>query len=106
MTIRYRVTVLPGGRIRIQDPRLPDGAEADVLITVVKSNEDLRTTPMNEPTSDGVMLRAFREHLTVEEEGILRIYNSALAVGAKVEVIILLEPSPNEDASGPSPARD
>jgi hypothetical protein len=34
MTIRQRVTVLPGGTIEVHDPQLPDGAEAEVLITV------------------------------------------------------------------------
>lgn len=34
MTIRQRVTIQPGGSIEIHDPQLPDGAEAEVLITV------------------------------------------------------------------------
>jgi len=34
MTIRQRVKVLPGGTIEIHDPELPDGAEAEVLVTV------------------------------------------------------------------------
>ena len=33
MTIRQRVKILPGGTIEIHDPQLPDGAEAEVLIT-------------------------------------------------------------------------
>jgi len=40
MTIRQRVTILPGGTIEIHDPQLPDGAEAEVLITVERSEED------------------------------------------------------------------
>lgn len=34
MTIRQRVKILPGGTIEIHDPQLPDGAEAEVQITV------------------------------------------------------------------------
>jgi len=34
MTIRQRVKVLPGGTIEIHDPELPEGAEAEVVITL------------------------------------------------------------------------
>lgn len=37
MTIRKRVTVEPGGVIGVRDPVLPDGAEAEVVITVAES---------------------------------------------------------------------
>jgi|1185.fasta_scaffold16595_2 hypothetical protein len=40
MTIRHRVTVQPGGSIEIHDPQLPDGAEAEVLITVEGQEEE------------------------------------------------------------------
>jgi hypothetical protein len=39
MTIRHRATVQPGGTIEIHDPQLPDGAEAEVLITVEGQEE-------------------------------------------------------------------
>lgn len=39
MTIRHRVTVQPGGSIEIHDPQLPDGAEAEVFITVEGQEE-------------------------------------------------------------------
>jgi hypothetical protein len=42
MTIRHRVTVQPGGSIEIHDPQLPDGAEAEVLITVEGQEEELK----------------------------------------------------------------
>lgn len=43
MTIRQRVTVQPGGTIdlHVHDPQLPDGAEAEVLITVEGQEEEL-----------------------------------------------------------------
>jgi hypothetical protein len=41
MTIRHRTTILPGGTVKIQDPQLPDGAEAEVFITVEGQEEDL-----------------------------------------------------------------
>jgi hypothetical protein len=41
MTIRQRVTVLPGGTIEIHDPQLPDGAEAEVLVIVEGQEEKL-----------------------------------------------------------------
>jgi hypothetical protein len=43
MTIRQRVTVQPGGMIdlHVHDPQLPDGAEADILITVEGEEEEL-----------------------------------------------------------------
>jgi hypothetical protein len=34
MTIRRRATILSGGRVQIEDPQLPEGAEAEVLVTV------------------------------------------------------------------------
>jgi hypothetical protein len=39
MTIRQRATVLSGGRIQIQDPQLPAGAEAEVLVTLEEPAE-------------------------------------------------------------------
>jgi len=32
--LRKRVTIQPGGRIELQSPELPDGAEADVVVVV------------------------------------------------------------------------
>lgn len=51
MTIRQRVKVLPGGNIQIQDPDLPDGAEAEVLITVSdrKVSKEAEGTPDSRP---------------------------------------------------------
>jgi hypothetical protein len=43
------------------------------------------------------MTRAIREHVTVEQEGIIEIHNSALSVGTKAEVIVLVEQPVNED---------
>jgi hypothetical protein len=40
VTIRQRVKILPGGTIEIHDPQLPDGAEAEVLITFERSEEE------------------------------------------------------------------
>ena len=34
MTIRQRSTVLPGGTIEVHDSHLPDGADAEVVVTV------------------------------------------------------------------------
>jgi hypothetical protein len=34
MTIRQRLTVLPGGNLKVHDPLLPDGADAEVVVTV------------------------------------------------------------------------
>lgn len=39
MTIRRRATVLPGGRIEIQDSQLPTGAEAEILVTLEEPAE-------------------------------------------------------------------
>jgi hypothetical protein len=39
MTIRQRATVLSGGRIHIQDPQLPAGAEAEVFVTLEEPAE-------------------------------------------------------------------
>ncbi len=41
MTIRQRVTILPGGTIEIHDPQLPEGAEAEVLITVERDRKNI-----------------------------------------------------------------
>ena len=41
MTIHRRVKVMPGGNIQIQDPELPDGAEAEVIVVVEPQNEEL-----------------------------------------------------------------
>jgi len=43
------------------------------------------------------MTQAIREHITVEQEGIIKIHNSALSVGTKAEVIVLVEQPADED---------
>ena len=48
MTIRRKATVLSGGRIQIEDPQLPEGAEAEVLVTV----DEPADTPFEEPEFD------------------------------------------------------
>jgi hypothetical protein len=42
MTIRERVKIKPGGTIEIHHPDLPDGAEAEVVITLEGREDDLR----------------------------------------------------------------
>jgi hypothetical protein len=52
MTIRQKVKVLPGGNIQIHDPELPDGAEAEVVVTVdseSKISEEAEGTPDSRP---------------------------------------------------------
>ncbi|HEY0514551.1 MAG TPA: hypothetical protein VGH73_21800 [Thermoanaerobaculia bacterium] len=39
MTIRRRATILPGGKIQIQDPQFPAGAEAELLVTFEEPEE-------------------------------------------------------------------
>lgn len=39
MTIYQRVKVQPGGKIEIRDPELPEGADAEVAISVGDSEE-------------------------------------------------------------------
>jgi hypothetical protein len=43
------------------------------------------------------MTRAIRERVTVEHEGVIEIHHPELAVGIKAEVIVLVEPSAEED---------
>lgn len=43
------------------------------------------------------MIRVIREHITVEQERIIEIHHSALTVGTKAEVIILVDLPGNED---------
>jgi len=43
------------------------------------------------------MTQAIREHVTVEQEGIIKIHNPALSVGTKAEVIVLVEQPADED---------
>jgi hypothetical protein len=40
------------------------------------------------------MTQTIREHITVEQEGVIEIHNPALAVGTKAEVIIRVEQPP------------
>lgn len=48
MTIRRRATIQPGGIIQIEDPQLPAGGEAEVLVTVDASVD----TPLDEREFD------------------------------------------------------
>jgi hypothetical protein len=43
------------------------------------------------------MVHAIREHLTVEQEGVIEIHNPALSIGTKAEVIVLVEQPPVEE---------
>jgi hypothetical protein len=43
------------------------------------------------------MTQAIREHVTVEQEGIIEIHNPALSIGTKAEVIVLVEQPEAED---------
>ena len=43
------------------------------------------------------MTQAIREHVTVEQEGVIKIHNPALSVGTKAEVIVLVEQPADED---------
>jgi hypothetical protein len=43
------------------------------------------------------MTLAIREHITVEQEGIIEIRNPALSVGIRAEVIVLIEQPATED---------
>ncbi|HEX4959212.1 MAG TPA: hypothetical protein VF173_00135 [Thermoanaerobaculia bacterium] len=47
MTIREKVTVLPGGSIQMHHPELPAGAEAEVIITI-REQELARPEPEND----------------------------------------------------------
>jgi hypothetical protein len=48
MTIREKVTVLYGGEIQLHHPELPEGAEAEVVITV-SADEMARPEPEPDP---------------------------------------------------------
>ncbi len=67
MTIRQRVTVLPGGTIEIHDPQLPDGAEAEVFITVDARRGEV--SPLDE---------------FVPEPGARPFWEDIIALGARV----------------------
>ena len=43
------------------------------------------------------MTQTIREHITVEQEGVIEIHNPALSVGTKAEVIIRVEQPPVEE---------
>ncbi|HEY2292554.1 MAG TPA: hypothetical protein VGM86_17785 [Thermoanaerobaculia bacterium] len=43
------------------------------------------------------MTQTIREHITVEQEGVIEIHNPALSVGTKAEVIIHVEQPPVEE---------
>jgi hypothetical protein len=43
------------------------------------------------------MTQEIREHVTVEQEGKIEIYNPALSVGSKAEVIVFVEQPAAED---------
>jgi len=43
------------------------------------------------------MTQAIREHVTVKQEGMIEIHNSALSVGTRAEVIVLVEQPAVED---------
>jgi hypothetical protein len=43
------------------------------------------------------MTRAIREHITVEQEGMIEIHNPSLSVGTRAEVIVLVESPEPED---------
>jgi hypothetical protein len=47
------------------------------------------------------MTRAIREHITVDQEGIIEIHNPVLSVGTKAEVIVLVESSESEPEGQP-----
>lgn len=40
------------------------------------------------------MTQTIREHITVEQEGVIEIHNPALSIGTKAEVIIHVEQPP------------
>jgi hypothetical protein len=43
------------------------------------------------------MTRAIREHVTVEQEGVIEIHHPGLSVGTKAEVIVLVEQPAGDD---------
>ena len=49
MTIYQRVKIQPGGKIEIRDPELPEGAEAEVAISVGESEEVTTGGPTAKP---------------------------------------------------------
>ncbi len=51
MTIRERVTVLPGGTIEAHHPELPVGAEAELVITVDPAPSGPTRYPELDPTA-------------------------------------------------------
>jgi hypothetical protein len=49
MTIQRRAIILPGGIIQIEDSQLPEGAEAEVLVTVDEPVEEPEFDPNAKP---------------------------------------------------------
>jgi hypothetical protein len=68
MTIREKVTVLPGGSIQLEHRELPAGAEAEVVITI-SEEEMARSEPERDPGAPSIWekIAAISASIPIEE---------------------------------------